>query len=97
MFERMSAKTAALLGVVAGVALSATAGDKPLVQFDLKVTFPNSGESSQSSEFGETDSLAERSSQRQFSVSPTAPMTIPSTSSVTTQYKKDPCPACGMG
>jgi hypothetical protein len=91
MFERMSAKTAALLGLVAGVALSTTAGDKPLVQFDLKVNFPNSGESSQSSEFGETD--------RQFSVSPetTAPMTIPYTSSGTTQYKKDPCPACGMG
>jgi hypothetical protein len=91
MFERMSAKTAALLGLVAGVALSATAGDKPLVQFDLKVNFPNSGENSRSSELGESD--------QQFSVSPetTAPMTIPHTYNGTTQYKKDPCPACGMG
>jgi hypothetical protein len=39
MLEGISAKTAALFGVVVGLALSATAGFRPNVQFDMKVNF----------------------------------------------------------
>jgi hypothetical protein len=55
MFNGMSAKTAALLGVAAGLALSATVGEKPLVQFGLNVSFPNAEKIHQSSEFGESE------------------------------------------
>jgi hypothetical protein len=39
MFEGISAKTAALFGVAAGMALSIATGFKPNVQFDMKVNF----------------------------------------------------------
>jgi hypothetical protein len=39
MFEGISAKTAALFGVCAGMALSIAAGFRPGVQFDMKVNF----------------------------------------------------------
>ncbi len=42
MFEGMSAKTAALFGVIAGMALSIATGLRPNVQFDMKFNFqPN--------------------------------------------------------
>lgn len=42
MFKGMSAKTAALFGIIAGMALSIVTGLRPNVQFDMKFNFqPN--------------------------------------------------------
>ncbi len=39
MFEGISAKTAALFGLMAGMAIATAAGFRPNMQFDMKVNF----------------------------------------------------------
>ena len=39
MFEGISAKTATLFGLMAGMAIATAAGFKPNMQFDMKVNF----------------------------------------------------------
>jgi hypothetical protein len=55
MFEGISAKTAALFGLMAGMAIATATGFRPNLQFDMKVNFQPSNNEAIGSASSDTD------------------------------------------
>jgi hypothetical protein len=81
MFENISARTAALFGIVAGMALSATTGLRPHMPFEMKVHFQPHQQNNESIDpANKLDS---------------SPVIAPLENQPSSA--RETCPACGMG